>query len=116
MHTYQCWFQIGKTLIWDPFVDSSKDNLVPGQWLNFSMMKHNFYFALGSSFLIDYAGQGFDKMSDVVDKIRNGVDDKLIIFSSSWNPSDLKMMALPTCLTFAQVEVMLAKVNHCSVL
>lgn len=52
-----------------------------------------------------YTGEGSDQLSDAVDKIKNGVDDKFIIFSS-WNPSELKLMASPTFDTFAKVEVM----------
>lgn len=50
----------------------------------------------------DYTGQGFDQLSDVIDKIKNRPDDRRIILSA-WNPSDLKLMALPPCHMFAQV-------------
>lgn len=63
----------------------------------------------------DYTGEGSDQLSDVVDKIKNGVDDKFIIFSS-WNPSDLKLMAPSTYDTFAKVELMLVLVNSYSIL
>lgn len=50
----------------------------------------------------DYTGQGFDQLSDVIDKIKNRPDDRRIILSA-WNPSDLNLMALPPCHMFAQV-------------
>lgn len=50
----------------------------------------------------DYTGQGFDQLLDVIDKIRNNPNDRRIILSA-WNPSDLKLMALPPCHMFAQV-------------
>lgn len=50
----------------------------------------------------DYTGQGFDQLLDVIDKIKNNPDDRRIILSA-WNPSDLKLMALPPCHMFAQV-------------
>lgn len=52
----------------------------------------------------DYTGQGFDQLLDVINKIRNNPDDRRIILSA-WNPSDLKMMALPPCHMFAQFYV-----------
>ncbi|KAK6946274.1 Dihydrofolate reductase domain, partial [Dillenia turbinata] len=52
----------------------------------------------------DYTGQGFDQLLDVIDKIKNNPDDRRIILSA-WNPSDLKMMALPPCHMFAQFYV-----------
>lgn len=54
----------------------------------------------------DYMGKGFDQLLDVIDKIKNKPDDRRIILSS-WNPSDLKLMALPPCHMFAQVWNML---------
>lgn len=50
----------------------------------------------------DYTGQGFDQLLDVVNKIKNNPNDRRIILSA-WNPSDLKLMALPPCHMFAQV-------------
>lgn len=50
----------------------------------------------------DYSGQGFDQLLDVIDKIKNNPNDRRIILSA-WNPSDLKLMALPPCHMFAQV-------------
>ncbi|EEF49441.1 bifunctional dihydrofolate reductase-thymidylate synthase 1 [Ricinus communis] len=52
----------------------------------------------------DYTGQGFDQLLDVVNKIKNNPDDRRIILSA-WNPSDLKLMALPPCHMFAQFYV-----------
>ncbi|KAM7479319.1 hypothetical protein LguiA_027532 [Lonicera macranthoides] len=52
----------------------------------------------------DYMGQGFDQLLDVIDKIKNNPDDRRIILSA-WNPSDLKLMALPPCHMFAQFYV-----------
>ncbi|GAV57059.1 Thymidylat_synt domain-containing protein, partial [Cephalotus follicularis] len=48
----------------------------------------------------DYTGQGFDQLLDVIDKIKNNPNDRRIILSA-WNPSDLKLMALPPCHMFA---------------
>ncbi|KAA8536086.1 hypothetical protein F0562_028564 [Nyssa sinensis] len=52
----------------------------------------------------DYTGQGFDQLLDVIGKIKNTPDDRRIILSA-WNPSDLKLMALPPCHMFAQFYV-----------
>ncbi|XP_057966205.1 bifunctional dihydrofolate reductase-thymidylate synthase-like [Malania oleifera] len=52
----------------------------------------------------DYSGQGFDQLLDVIDKIKNKPNDRRIILSA-WNPSDLKLMALPPCHMFAQFYV-----------
>uniref|UniRef100_A0A2N9J6Q7 Bifunctional dihydrofolate reductase-thymidylate synthase n=1 Tax=Fagus sylvatica TaxID=28930 RepID=A0A2N9J6Q7_FAGSY len=52
----------------------------------------------------DYSGQGFDQLLDVLHKIKNNPDDRRIILSA-WNPSDLKLMALPACHMFAQFYV-----------
>nr|DAD21591.1 TPA_asm: hypothetical protein HUJ06_023054 [Nelumbo nucifera] len=52
----------------------------------------------------DYTGQGFDQLLDVIDKIKNKPDDRRIVLSA-WNPSDLKLMALPPCHMFAQFYV-----------
>lgn len=50
----------------------------------------------------DYTGQGFDQLLDVINKIKTNPNDRRIILSA-WNPSDLKLMALPPCHMFAQV-------------
>ncbi|MFQ6630266.1 hypothetical protein Gotur_008271 [Gossypium turneri] len=52
----------------------------------------------------DYTGQGFDQLLDVIYKIKNNPNDRRIILSA-WNPSDLKLMALPPCHMFAQFYV-----------
>ncbi|KMZ60393.1 Thymidylate synthase, Dihydrofolate reductase [Zostera marina] len=52
----------------------------------------------------DYTGKGFDQLLDVIDKIKNNPNDRRIILSA-WNPSDLKLMALPPCHMFAQFYV-----------
>ncbi|KAL1833765.1 hypothetical protein ACET3Z_003416 [Daucus carota] len=52
----------------------------------------------------DYSGQGFDQLLDVISKIKNNPDDRRIILSA-WNPSDLRLMALPPCHMFAQFYV-----------
>ncbi|KAL3538989.1 hypothetical protein ACH5RR_002355 [Cinchona calisaya] len=52
----------------------------------------------------DYTGEGFDQLLDIVGKIKNNPDDRRIILSA-WNPSDLKLMALPPCHMFAQFYV-----------
>jgi len=57
---------------------------------------------------VDYSGQGFDQLLDVINKIKNNPDDRRIILSA-WNPADLKLMALPPCHMFAQVCTLI----HC---
>ncbi|EFJ36491.1 hypothetical protein SELMODRAFT_404548 [Selaginella moellendorffii] len=52
----------------------------------------------------DYTGQGVDQLAEVIDKIKNKPDDRRIVLSS-WNPADLKQMALPPCHMFAQFYV-----------
>ncbi|XP_058091989.1 putative bifunctional dihydrofolate reductase-thymidylate synthase isoform X2 [Magnolia sinica] len=52
----------------------------------------------------DYTGKGFDQLLDVIHKIKNSPDDRRIVLSA-WNPSDLKLMALPPCHMFAQFYV-----------
>ncbi|KAJ6409777.1 hypothetical protein OIU84_009298 [Salix udensis] len=52
----------------------------------------------------DYTGQGFDQLLDVIDKIRDNPNDRRIVLSA-WNPSDLKLMALPPCHIFVQFYV-----------
>lgn len=54
----------------------------------------------------DYSGQGFDQLADVINKVKNNPDDRRIILSA-WNPSDLKLMALPPCHMFAQVSIVM---------
>ncbi|TXG52185.1 hypothetical protein EZV62_021354 [Acer yangbiense] len=66
------------------------------QWRHFGASYTNMH--------ADYSGQGFDQLLDVIDKIKNSPDDRRIILSA-WNPSDLKLMALPPCHMFAQFHV-----------
>ncbi|XP_057766018.1 putative bifunctional dihydrofolate reductase-thymidylate synthase isoform X2 [Salvia miltiorrhiza] len=66
------------------------------QWRHFGARYTNMH--------ADYTGQGFDQLLDVIDKIKNKPDDRRIILSA-WNPSDLKLMALPPCHMFSQFYV-----------
>ncbi|KAL0872594.1 hypothetical protein Bca101_022299 [Brassica carinata] len=66
------------------------------QWRHFGAKYTNMH--------ADYTGQGFDQLLDVINKIKNNPDDRRIIMSA-WNPSDLKVMALPPCHMFAQFYV-----------
>ncbi|GAB2267324.1 hypothetical protein Dimus_002309 [Dionaea muscipula] len=51
----------------------------------------------------DYTGQGVDQFMDVIHKIKNNLYDRQVILSA-WNPSNLKLMALPPCHMSAQLE------------
>ncbi|THG18135.1 hypothetical protein TEA_005753 [Camellia sinensis var. sinensis] len=80
-------------------VDREEGDLGPVygfQWRHFGARYTNMH--------ADYTGLGFDQLSDVIDKIKNKPDDRRIILSA-WNPSDLKLMALPPCHMFAQFYV-----------
>ncbi|KAG6705016.1 hypothetical protein I3842_07G161000 [Carya illinoinensis] len=66
------------------------------QWRHFGARYTNMH--------ADYTSQGFDQLSDIIDKIKNRPDDRRIILSA-WNPQDLKLMALPPCHIFAQFYV-----------
>lgn len=66
------------------------------QWRNFGARYTNMH--------ADYSGQGFDQLLDVINKIKNNPNDRRIVLSA-WNPSDLKLMALPPCHMFAQFYV-----------
>ncbi|KAI3910237.1 hypothetical protein MKW92_001192 [Papaver armeniacum] len=66
------------------------------QWRHFGAKYTNMH--------ADYTGQGFDQLLDVIEKIKTKPDDRRIILSA-WNPSDLKLMALPPCHMFAQFYV-----------
>ncbi|KAH6788278.1 thymidylate synthase 1 [Perilla frutescens var. frutescens] len=79
--------------------DREKGDLGPVygfQWRHFGARYTNMH--------ADYTGQGFDQLLDVIDKVKNKPDDRRIILSA-WNPSDLKLMALPPCHMFAQFYV-----------
>ncbi|CAN6446603.1 unnamed protein product [Victoria cruziana] len=58
----------------------------------------------------DYTGQGFDQLLDIINKIKTCPDDRRIVLSS-WNPNDLKLMALPPCHMFAQFYVVNGEVS-----
>ncbi|KAK9164218.1 hypothetical protein Syun_005120 [Stephania yunnanensis] len=80
-------------------VDREEGDLGPVygfQWRHFGAKYTNMH--------ADYTGQGFDQLLDVIDKIKNEPDDRRIVISA-WNPSDLKLMALPPCHMFAQFYV-----------
>ncbi|GAB4837885.1 hypothetical protein Ancab_039831 [Ancistrocladus abbreviatus] len=80
-------------------VDREEGDLGPiygFQWRHFGARYTNMH--------ADYTGQGFDQLSDVIYKIKNNPDNRRIILSA-WNPSDLKLMALPPCHMFAQFYV-----------
>lgn len=92
----------------------SGGTLEPSRWMYLSFMSLGSFCGL-AQFLIfhltfyrytdmhaDYSGQGFDQLLDVINKIKHNPDDRRIILSA-WNPSDLKLMALPPCHIFAQV-------------
>ncbi|KAI8563471.1 hypothetical protein RHMOL_Rhmol03G0113100 [Rhododendron molle] len=66
------------------------------QWRHFGARYTNMH--------ADYTGLGFDQLLDAIDKIKNKPDDRRIILSA-WNPSYLKLMALPPCHMFAQFYV-----------
>ncbi|KAF5955777.1 hypothetical protein HYC85_008633 [Camellia sinensis] len=73
------------------------------QWRHFGARSAGFV-SRYTNMHADYTGQGFDQLLDVIDKIRNKPDDRRILLSA-WNPSDLKLMALPPCHMFAQFYV-----------
>jgi thymidylate synthase len=52
----------------------------------------------------DYTGQGVDQLAECIHKIKTQPTDRRIIMSA-WNPSDLKLMALPPCHMFCQFFV-----------
>ncbi|VFQ67850.1 unnamed protein product [Cuscuta campestris] len=66
------------------------------QWRHFGATYTNMH--------ADYTGQGFDQLLDVINKIKYNPNDRRIILSA-WNPSDLKLMALPPCHMFAEFYV-----------
>lgn len=49
------------------------------------------------------AGQGYDQLREVVQRLKSNPTDRRIIMSA-WNPGALKDMALPPCHMFAQVR------------
>jgi dihydrofolate reductase/thymidylate synthase len=52
----------------------------------------------------DYKGQGVDQLAECINSIKNNPCDRRIIMSA-WNPTDLKLMALPPCHMFCQFFV-----------
>lgn len=52
----------------------------------------------------DYSGQGVDQLQSIVNTIRTSPDDRRMVICS-WNPSDIKQMALPPCHCLAQFYV-----------
>ncbi|KAI6251320.1 Thymidylate synthase [Erysiphe necator] len=52
----------------------------------------------------DYTGKGVDQLNDVITKLKTNPYDRRIILTA-WNPSDLKLMALPPCHILAQFYV-----------
>lgn len=81
------------------FTDREEGDLGPVygfQWRHFGARYTNMH--------ADYSGQGFDQLLDVINKIKSNPNDRRIVLSA-WNPSDLKLMALPPCHMFAQFYV-----------
>ncbi|XBW36680.1 hypothetical protein QEN19_002254 [Hanseniaspora menglaensis] len=56
----------------------------------------------------DYTGQGYDQLTEVIDKLKTNPYDRRIIMSA-WNPPDFKKMALPPCHVFCQFYVAFPK-------
>jgi dihydrofolate reductase/thymidylate synthase len=52
----------------------------------------------------DYSNQGIDQLAECIYKIQHQPTDRRIILTA-WNPSDLKLMALPPCHMFCQFFV-----------
>ncbi|KAI8533016.1 hypothetical protein RHMOL_Rhmol11G0263500 [Rhododendron molle] len=82
--------------IWDG--NASRD------YLDRQVQRYCCYCLMYTNMHADYTGLGFDQLLDAIDKIKNKPDDRRIILSA-WNPSDLKLMALPPCHMFAQFYV-----------
>ena len=55
-------------------------------------------------------GNGVDQLANIVKKLKENPDDRRMIVTS-WNPSDLKKMALPPCHYSFQVTVSGGKLN-----
>lgn len=51
----------------------------------------------------DYTGKGVDQLADLIHRIKTKPEDRRLILSA-WNPADLKLMALPPCHMFCQVN------------
>lgn len=52
----------------------------------------------------DYTGQGYDQLKEVIRLIKEDPTNRRILMSA-WNPSDLKLVALPPCHMFCQFFV-----------
>ncbi len=52
----------------------------------------------------DYSGKGIDQLAECIKRIKTDPNDRRIVLSA-WNPSDLKIMALPPCHMFCQFYV-----------
>lgn len=57
-----------------------------------------------SNMRADYAGQGVDQLSHVIDTIKKNPNDRRILLCA-WNPQALPLMALPPCHVLAQFYV-----------
>ena len=55
---------------------------------------------------------GVDQLRDVVDKIKNGIDDRRLIVTH-WNPGELTQMALPPCHLLYQFGIEENRLNMC---
>lgn len=80
-------------------VDREENDLGPVygfQWRHFGAKYTNMH--------ADYSGQGVDQLAQVIHTIKTNPNDRRIILSA-WNPSDLKLMALPPCHMFCQFYV-----------
>ncbi|VDL66285.1 unnamed protein product [Nippostrongylus brasiliensis] len=105
--------EIGKTHIWDAngsrefldnlgFTDRAQGDLGPVygfQWRHFGAKYEG-----PKTSADDYKGQGVDQLAEVIHQIRHDPNSRRIIMSA-WNPSDLKLMALPPCHTLCQFFV-----------
>jgi len=58
----------------------------------------------------DYSGQGVDQLKECIHLIKNEPNSRRIIMSA-WNPSALKLMALPPCHMFCQFQVSNGELN-----
>lgn len=52
----------------------------------------------------NYFGQGIDQINDIIERIKKDPYDRRLILTS-WNPSDIPIMALPPCHCLAQFYV-----------
>lgn len=52
----------------------------------------------------DYAGRGIDQLAQVIDSLKRNPNDRRMLVCS-WNPSDVRKMALPPCHCLAQFYV-----------